>query len=329
MRPILLQGHTRPLTRVKYNRDGDLFFSAGKDAKFNVWSSTTGELIGSYDGHTGVIWDIDINADTTRCLSASADNTIRLWDAKTGRQLHKWEAKCPVRSVAFVPGTCDKALIVTDRKMGEKCTVLIVATPMDTTLISDEPLSIFFPDPELSPATIARWGPEGVLYLGHEKGWVSCWDAMTGEKIATKQLHGDVITDLQFSEDLTYFITASKDLSSRIVDTKLNVIKTYKTTRPINSAALCPHKEHVILGGGQDAAQVTQTSDKSGKFEARFFHKILGTEFMRVKGHFGPINTIAVHPDGTQYSSGGEEGFIRMHHLDPEYFKFKLDPRDP
>jgi translation initiation factor 3 subunit I len=47
--------------------------------------------------------------------------------------------------------------------------------------------------------------------------------------------------------------------------------------------------------------QVTQTSVQTGKFEARFFHLIFEEEFARVKGHFGPINTIAIHPDGKRF----------------------------
>jgi len=30
-RPILLQGHERSITQIKYNRDGDLLFSVAKD----------------------------------------------------------------------------------------------------------------------------------------------------------------------------------------------------------------------------------------------------------------------------------------------------------
>jgi hypothetical protein len=30
----------------------------------------------------------------------------------------------------------------------------------------------------------------------------------------------------------------------------------------------------VLLGGGQDASQVTTTAAKAGGFEARFFHKV-------------------------------------------------------
>jgi translation initiation factor 3 subunit I len=34
-------------------------------------------------------------------------------------------------------------------------------------------------------------------------------------------------------------------------------LKTYKTDRPVNSAAISPIKDHVVLGGGQEAIEVT------------------------------------------------------------------------
>ena len=60
-----------------------------------------------------------------------------------------------------------------------------------------------------------------------------------------------------------------------------------------------------------------------------------------MKGHFGPINTyvgvaifsvlrdadilhtnrLAYHPSGKCYASGGEDGFVRVHHFDESYFK--------
>lgn len=41
----------------------------------------------------------------------------------------------------------------------------------------------------------------------------------------------------------------------------------------------------MILGGGQDAMSVTTTSQRAGKFESRFWHKIFEEEVGRVKGH--------------------------------------------
>ena len=54
----------------------------------------------------------------------------------------------------------------------------------------------------------------------------------------------------------------------------------------------------VVLGGGQEAMEVTTTTTKAGKFDARFYHLVFEEEIGRVKGHFGPINSLAFHPDG-------------------------------
>jgi hypothetical protein len=54
----------------------------------------------------------------------------------------------------------------------------------------------------------------------------------------------------------------------------------------------------VVIGGGQEASQVTMSDRRAGKFEAKFFHKIFEEEIGGVKGHFGPINALAFNPDG-------------------------------
>ena len=133
-------------------------------------------------------------------------------------------------------------------------------------------------------------------------------------------------------------------LCSMLFDTDtLECLKTFVTERPVNSASISPLYDHVVLGGGQDAMDVTTTSTRIGKFEARFFHLVFEEEFGRVKGHFGPINSVQVsfrqptqgtdnvlwafqfHPDGRGYASGGEDGYVRVHQFDEAYFEFKFD----
>ena len=70
IRPILLKGHSRPLTRVKFNRDGDLLFTCGKDHKPNVWYAENGERLGTYNGHNGAVFDCDVN-----CQRSSTSHT--------------------------------------------------------------------------------------------------------------------------------------------------------------------------------------------------------------------------------------------------------------
>lgn len=46
MRPLSLKGHDRALTRVRFNREGDLLFSAAKNKLPCVWYQENGERIG-------------------------------------------------------------------------------------------------------------------------------------------------------------------------------------------------------------------------------------------------------------------------------------------
>ena len=48
---------------------------------------------------------------------------------------------------------------------------------------------------------------------------------------------------------------------------------------------------------------VTTTATRIGKFDARFFHLVFEEEIGRVKGHFGPINSVTFHPDGKRYNT--------------------------
>ena len=168
------------------------------------------------------------------------------------------------------------------------------------------------------------------IITGHDDGTISLFDARTCELVKSIKVFSGNITDIQFGVTDEYFIASSKDQTAIIFKTEdLSVYKRFETERPVNAAAISPIRPHVILfnqiilGGGQDAMAVTTTSTREGKFETRFYHLAFGDEIGRVKGHFGPINTLAFHPKGIGYASGGEDGYIRLHHFDDSYFRFK------
>lgn len=140
--------------------------------------------------------------------------------------------------------------------------------------------------------------------------------------------HTDTIRDLQFNTDRTYFITASKDTTAKIIETaNLKSIRTFSTERPVNSATISPIRAEVIVAGGQEALSVTTTASRAGQFESRFFNSVLEKEIGRVKGHFGPIHTLAYAPNGRGFASGSEDGFVRLHTFDADYYDFNLgDP---
>ncbi|KAI9470274.1 translation initiation factor eIF3 subunit [Coemansia sp. RSA 989] len=324
MRPILLQGHTRALTQIKYNPDGDLLMTVSKDNVANLWYSHNGERVGTYEGHLGALWTIDCNKTTTLVITGAADNTARLWHAETGKQLHVWEFKTAVKRVEFSHD--DRyVLLVTEERMGHKGTIQVFEIDSSRPEQSNEPVVVITPSP--SKATVAAWSYlDKYIVAGHDNGSLTLYDWVNEKAVCTGSGHDGTITDIQMWKDGSYFITSSKDQTARLFETNtLNPLKMYKSNTNVNTAAMTPTQDLVILGGGQSASEVTTTSSHQGKFEARFYHKIFEDEVGTVKGHFGPINTLAVQPDGKGFASGGEDGYVRVHHFDPDYFKFKYD----
>lgn len=321
-----MKGHERPLTFLKYNRDGDLLFSCAKDHAPNVWFADNGERLGTYRGHNGAVWTCDVSGDSTRLITGSADQTAKLWDVKTGTQLFSFNFKSPARAVDFSVG--DKlAVITTDPFMGEPSAIHVKSIAGDLSDQSgDSVMVIKGPQGRI---TRAVWGPlnKTIISVG-EDATVRIWDTETGKllKESDKEKgHQKSITSLSKSTDDTHFITGSLDKSAKLWDIRtLTIIKTYVTAAPVNAVAMSPILNHVVLGGGQDAVNVTMTDHRAGKFEAKFYDKILEEEIGGVKGHFGPINALAFNPDGKSFSSGGEDGYVRLHHFDPEYFHIKI-----
>ncbi|CAI8594537.1 unnamed protein product [Vicia faba] len=301
MRPILMKGHERPLTFLKYNRDGDLLFSCAKDHNPTVWYADNGERLGTYRGHNGAVWCCDVSRDSGRLITGSADQTAKLWNVQT--------------------------VITTDPFMELTSAIhvkRIAKDPADQT--GDSLLVIKGPHGRINRAI---WGPlNKTIISAGEDSVIRIWDSETGKllKESDKESgHKKAITSLAKSADGTHFITGSLDKSAKIWDSRtLSLIKTYVTERPVNAVAMSPLLDHVVLGGGQDASSVTTTDHRAGKFEAKFYDKILQEEIGGVKGHFGPINALAFNPDGKSFSSGGEDGYVRLHHFDADYFNIKI-----
>jgi len=280
MKPISLHGHERSITQIRYNREGDLLFSAGKDHYPNVWYSINGERLGTFgsrddkdiESHSGAVWCLDVDWETKNFLSGAADNSVRLWDVCTGKQLNRIDTKSAVRTCSF-SYSGNLVAYSTDRSMGQPCIITVV----DVREFNAEKPVMTLAIPTKGPkVTSMVWGTlDEQLVSGHDNGDIVQWDVKASNKIKIVSDHVKSISDIQLSKDRTMFISASKDTSAKLFDVDtLECLKTYSTERPVNSAAISPVKDHVVLGGGQEAMDVTTTSTRIGKFDARFFHLV-------------------------------------------------------
>jgi translation initiation factor 3 subunit I len=317
MRPIQLKGHERSITHLKYNKEGDLLFTCSKANFPCIWYSDSGERIGTYNGHNGAVWSLDVTQDSSVLVTGSADMSVKIWDVETGRELCNLPHKAPVRCVEFAEGD-RQFLTVTDQVMGNPPTILIYTLSSDRSKPAGPPVEIVVP----TRISQAMFGPlnKTIITCG-EDGIIRTYDSESRKLINENKEHTKQVNRMSFDKNRILFITASKDGTAKLIDAKtLKVLKTYDTGRPVNAASVSPLKDHVILGGGQSAESVTTTRVDSSQFKVRFFHKIFTEELGSIPGHFGPVNTLSFSPDGYSFASGGEDGFVRIHHFDPSYF---------
>lgn len=142
---------------------------------------------------------------------------MKLWDIGTGKCLYTWEFPTAIKRVAFSE---DDSLIacITEQRMGYQGAVRIFKINRSGagTDQSEEPISMFHPIE--SKATVLSFShTSDLLVTGHESGKITLFNAKTGEEVvANKRAHREVITDIQMSQDRSYFITSSKDKSAKV-----------------------------------------------------------------------------------------------------------------
>ena len=246
----------------------------------------------------GTIWTVSVDSTSTFLVSGSADNQLRLWRVSTGECLKVWEFPTAIKRAAFSEDD-SKILACTEARMGYsgRIAIMDVNYENDGKTQADEPaLSI---DCSRSKAAVAGWTAlDKYIVSAHEDGSICQWDPKDGELVnRVANVHEATVMDMQMSQDRTYCLTASRDktakvgthrwddcsefsrFSPQLIDCEsLEVIKAYITATPLNSASLLPEKPYVLLGGGQDAMNVTTTGARQGQFEIRFWHRYVFLE---------------------------------------------------
>lgn len=332
LKKTMLHGHMRPVTWITWNRDGNLLFTCGKDKKVCVWSFPDGECLGSYEGHSGAVWACSVTEDSRWLVTGGADQNVIVWEAGQSRELSRIELPGVCRFVEWASssGGNDKGerFATVHNKFGSNPPAITVFR-FDGETIEQQMRTPGLP----GPATQVRWGREDlVLASSHENGELIFWQADTGAEVRRLKAHDTPISKFDFSDDRHLVATASTDKKVKVWDlgedgTESKLLYEVETDRPLNAVAIGPLTRSMITageltaacrimaGGGQDVRDVAMSSSTSDQFDTLLFK--VGADKLEadgsIKGHFGPIHTMAFKSDGSAIATGSEDGCVRLH----------------
>ncbi|KAL7227936.1 hypothetical protein ACSBR1_022752 [Camellia fascicularis] len=323
---LTIKGPQGRINRAVWGPLNKTIISAGEDAVVHIWDSETGKLLKESDketGHKKTITSLTKSADSSHFLTGSLDKSAKLWDIRSLTLIKTYVTERPVNAVAMSPlldhvvlggGQDASAVATTDHCSGKFEAKFFDKHPHHE---FDYSSHITCMSVETGESVLTIKGPQGringavcgplnkTIVSAGEDAVIRIRNSETGKllKESDKETgHKTTITSLTKSADSSHLLTGSLDKSAKLWDIiSLTLIMTYVTEHPVNAVAMSPLLDHVVLGGGQDASAVTTTDHCAGKFEAKFFDKVLQEEIGGVKGHFGPINALAFNPDGKRY----------------------------
>lgn len=180
------------------------------------------------------------------------------------------------------------------------------------------------------------WGNlNKTLYIATAKGFVRKFIVANASDDAHLKVHKDEIISITFSKDRLLLFTASRDETYCMLDPDtLEILKQYNFHGNLaRTVAISPlykpdskpvRRFHILVGGGQDEKEVTTTGKKGG-FEIKLVNYVTSEELAEIKGHFGPVHSLAFSPDGKSFASGSEDGYTRLHFFQSEYYTPKFE----
>ena len=272
MRPIVISSHTRPISIVRFNRDGDLFFVGSLDGYVSVFWTEPVDRLGTYQSE-GAVKSLSVSEDSKLIIVGSFVNGIFAFDVETGKKLTVLPT-FQLKQVEFSAGSREFFLIHHNPR--HKATIIDI---FNTSVISKEITSEKYEDAyqpndkrTLIKSDVAytkgAWGYlNRTIVLGNSKGNIDIFEVSTGTLIQTTKPHLESVTELRFSPDFTLLVSSSRDCYCNIYDPQtMKIIRIYNAQRPLNSAIISPlvtseQKYHAIIGGGQEIRDVTTTKN--------------------------------------------------------------------
>jgi serine-threonine kinase receptor-associated protein len=257
-----------------------------------IRNGETGDWIGTFEGHKGCVWSATLNTPATHAATASADFSARLWNAITGDELYNFQHKHIVKSVGF-SADCQKLLTGGSEKL---------LRIYDLGNIEAEPYVMAGSPSQIRTAQFTA--NDSLIMSGcAEHPGIRVWDVRTNVVVTTLETDTPV-TSIEITGEGRYITTADGKNVTFFDAMTFTPVKKWTVPYEAESASVCLKHDRFVAGGSDMWVHAHSMTT--------------GEEIDVGKGHHGPVHSVRFAPDGKSYSSGSEDGTIRIWKTFPE-----------
>jgi WD40 repeat protein/serine/threonine protein kinase len=246
---------------------------------------------------SSVNFSVALSTDGKYIVSGGFGKTIKVWDTATGEQIltisdaHGGDV---VTSVAFSP---DGKEIVSGDDLGE---ITIWDATSGNKIMQLAKAGHSAADVAFSPAADVAFSPDGRYVAAVTWNGIRIWNANNVKEVMTLSGHG-VMFAAAFSPDGQRIVSNSQE-AIQIWDLSngkevMTLWKGYDLPYGWRPSCYSPDGKYIATGGRK---------------EIKIWNAITGAEIMTIRGHAGPIVSIAFSPECQRLSSGSCDGTIKI-----------------
>jgi WD40 repeat protein len=288
----LLRGHEGPVSSATFSPDGELVLTASEDGSARVWRWSASKEIKVLKAGDGRIFSAAFSPEGGELVvTASDDQTARVWAWRKGTLLTRLRAPGPILSASFSP---DDRFVVTAAS-SESGQLQVWEVYNNERAITGRPLVTL--RGHKGPCYDAAFSPDGKLVASAcAEGGSRLWDPATGKTEDDFVPTRSAVT-AAISQDGTRLVTGDKQGTVQVWSVPgLDRGASVEARQAVESVAFSPDREHVAVATENGAV----------------IWRATGTRPTVLKGHLGPVLSVAFSPDGKLVITAGSDQTARI-----------------
>lgn len=294
----VLKGHTNWVTGVTLLPDSLFAMSVSLDGTMRLWNLSIGQQVYSVEAHPGGVFSVAVSPDGRKAATGGSDGKVRVWDVRHGLALMTIDAhKEAVSALAITPDGSllisagdDKAIRLWEFDTGAHVIDLLGHT---------EPVRSLAITPD--GRTLISGGMDDTLRI---------WAVDDGHLMHQLPGHTSWVRAITTTPDGYYAISAGWDRTLRVWDmfTGEEVLNIDVAAAQIYAIAVTEE----VREGTQDGKSSPLVLCGAGDGTLRVLDFYSGEELLRLTGHTGGINSVAVAQGGQYAVTGADDGTLRL-----------------